>query len=174
MILIFGHFCLSTSSMNAQTYSNEDTSEVEEINVDTNDAQISVLFQSLGIDNTANPKNNELLGSNIFLQQIGDFNTSTINVIADTSEINLLQNGTANDASLTYEAKSVFTEIQQNGNDNNVIDFAINNPLEDISLNLQQNGSNLNFERVGTNSLTRSMSFIQTAASPSLIIRSFN
>jgi len=165
-------FCTTLSSI-AQTYA-EDENQITIDVTSEEDAQIPVLFQSLGIDNSINPQNT-LIGeeSQVFLRQIGDLNIATINVRASQSDIILLQSGNGNDVLLDYNVNTVFTDIMQNGDDNNILDF-ITNPTENVSLDLRQNGNNLNFERIGSNSLTRSLRFVQTQASPSWIIRSFN
>lgn len=122
--------------------------------------------------NTAQSRASEVQGRSVILSQIGDDNTTKIAVSAQSSDIRIKQNGNDNDVNLTYQAKSVFTDLKQNGNNNFISDYAIN-PDQDISLDLQQNGSNLNFERFGTNELSKNIKFTQSAASPTIIIRSF-
>lgn len=131
------------------------------------------ILANLGILTTPNPRNALIQGNSVFVNQIGDFNTSSISTNTNASEINLLQNGDYNDTTLEYTANTAVAELIQNGNSNRIRDF-VNNPDADISLDLTQDGSYLNFEREGVNELTKSLKFRQSEGTPNLIIRSFN
>jgi len=133
----------------------------------------TTIFNALGIDNIPNPLNENLIGSQVFLQQIGDFNDVNISVSAAASDISVVQNGNLNNTFLNYQVQTVITDIIQNGDGNVLSDFVID-PQENISLEVQQQGNFLTFERFGSNELTKSLRFIQTEASPSIIVRSFN
>ncbi len=165
-------FC--NTALFAQTYE-EDTEEQEvngnEIVVDSQAVSADILL-SLGIDTSVNPRNQQITGNSIFLTQIGDLNVVAINSNTASSEIQLTQRGNFNFTGLDYRANTVVTSITQNGDFNLVRDF-VNNTEANVSLDLQQNGNNLTFERFGTNSLTQSMRFVQTEASPTIIIRSY-
>lgn len=158
----------------AQTY--EEETESQEVNgneivVDSQTVSSDIL-STLGIDTSVNLRNQQITGNSIFLTQIGDLNVVAINSNTNSSEIQLTQRGNFNFTGLDYRANTVVTSITQNGNFNLVRDF-VNNPEANVSLDLQQNGNNLTFERFGTNSLTQSMRFVQTEASPTIIIRSY-
>lgn len=163
-------FCFSVIICNAQNYSEDESDDNLETELTNNAIPV---FDLLGIDNSINSINQNIEGNSIFLRQIGDFNNVNVSVRSTSSDINIVQNGSTNDTFLQYQVNSAFTDILQNGNDNNITDFVIN-PQEDISLDLQQQGNYLTFERYGSNSLTRSLKFTQTEASPTIIIRSFN
>ena len=161
-------------SLFAQTF--EDETEEEnvsgsEILLD-NQSVSSDVFLSLGINNAPNIRNQQITGNNIFLTQIGDLNVTSINANTNSSEIQVTQRGNSNFTVLDYRANSIVTTVTQEGNFNLIRDF-VNNPTEDASLDLLQQGDNLTFERFGTNSITRSLRFVQTEASPTIIIRSF-
>lgn len=130
------------------------------------------LLANLGIVTTPNAKNTLIEGNSVYVRQIGDFNTARIATNTNASEINLLQNGNNNDTNLDYTANTAVADLIQNGNSNRIRDF-VNNPNADISLDLVQDGSYLNFEREGVNELTKSLKFRQTEASPTIIVRSF-
>ncbi|MFC4635761.1 hypothetical protein ACFO3O_17760 [Dokdonia ponticola] len=165
---------LCNTTLYAQTYE-EDTEEQEvngnEIVVDSQTVSSDILL-NLGFDTSVNPRNQQITGNSVFLTQIGDLNVVAINSNTNSSEIQLTQRGNFNFAGLDYRANTVVTSITQNGDFNLVRDF-VNNSEANVSLDLQQNGNNLTFERFGTNSLTQSMRFVQTAASPTIIIRSY-
>ncbi|WP_055435845.1 hypothetical protein [Lacinutrix algicola] len=155
----------------SQTYAaDNDTSNSETVTLNNTDVS-EVVFNSFF--NTTPNQNIPVQGSSVFLSQIGDDNLAKVRVSAQASDINIEQNGNDNDVNLTYKVKSVYADLQQNGDNNYILDYSIN-VNQDISLDLQQNGDNLNFERFGTNELSKNIKFKQTAASPTIIIRSFN
>ena len=170
-VIIIASFLAFSSIISGQTYSNEqdDSQGVAE----TNELSRASFLSTFGLSTSTRTLDSNQSGNSIFLTQIGELNKISVGVKAEASEINLSQNGNKNLTQLNYNVNTVFAEIAQNGNNNAVFDF-INNPSSDIALELQQNGDNLNFERQGANALTESLRFIQTEASPNLIIRSNN
>ncbi len=152
-----------------QTYSSEEESNNEEMTL--NGVNVSEgEFNSFFATNTAAA---QVQGSSLFLTQIGEGNQARVQVSAQDSDINILQNGNDNDVNLNYEVKSVFTDLQQKGNNNYILDYSFDTTQE-ISLDLKQNGDNLSFERFGTNEMSKNIKFTQSAASPTIIVRSFN
>ena len=107
---------------------------------------------------TTLPKNNQ-----VYLTQIGELNT--INIMVS-------QNGNNNDLNFKYIADHAMANVIQNGSNNQVVDY-VNLPGETINLNLTQDGSNLSFDKYGSNTLTESLRFKQTGFSKTLIVRSF-
>lgn len=174
IVIISCLLLLCGSSIFAQTYEND--TEEQEVNgneiVLDNQVVSSDILLNLGFDTSVNPRNQQITGNSIFLTQIGDLNVVAINSNTTSSEIQLTQRGNFNFTGLDYRANTVVTSIAQNGDFNLVRDF-VNNTEANVSLDLQQNGNNLTFERFGTNSLTQSMRFVQTEASPTIIIRSY-
>lgn len=168
-ILVSAIFIPTVSS---QTYKPEENNTNGEKNIIKGEQVSPEMLTNLGIMNTPNPKNAIIQGNSVYVRQIGDFNTTRIVTNTNASEINLLQNGDYNDTNLDYTAKTAVADLIQNGNNNRIRDFA-NNPNGDISLDLIQDGSYLNFEREGVNELTKSLKFRQTEASPTIIVRSF-
>ncbi len=168
--------CFSMQMSIAQTFDDEEDKNSVEIEIDNDIDQenATVIFDALGINNTPNPLNQTIVvGNSVFLQQIGDLNNANVIVSANSSDISIIQNGNLNNAFLEYQVGTVITDIIQNG-DGNVLSDIVNNPQQDVSLNIQQQGNYLTFERFGANELTKSLQFIQTEASPSIIVRSFN
>lgn len=151
-----------------QTYSEEETDNNATQRID--DAES--FFSIFGANNQVNSRNSTIEGNSVFLTQIGSFNQVNINTQTQASEINITQNGASNYADLDYNVNTAFTNLVQNGNNNTIIDYVLN-PQEDISLELTQEGDNITFERFGVNSITKSLKFIQTEASPTIIVRSF-
>lgn len=171
--IIFGILvsALFIPTVSGQTYKPEQNNVNGNKNIIQGEMVSPEILANLGIMTTPNPKNALIQGNTVYVRQIGDFNTTRIVTNTNASEINLLQNGNNNDTNLDYTANTAVTDLIQNGNNNRIRDF-VNNPDADISLDLIQNGSNLNFEREGVNELTKSLKFRQTEASPTIIVRS--
>lgn len=155
----------------AQTYGEEEMTTEEQVIQVTN--ATPMLFQTLGINNEANPRSATLTGNNLFLQQAGSLNRANIATVTEASDIRVDQNGDRNTVTLAYRTRTAITDIKQLGDDNTIVDF-VNRPGTDASIDLQQTGNGLRFERQGTNSITESLKFRQTEAAPTIIIRSFN
>lgn len=158
----------------AQTFEEENTTVTESgLENQVLEENVTAILNGIGINTAPNPANSTLTGSSVFLQQIGDFNNADISVRANASDIQVVQNGNDNTTFLEYQVNTVITNVLQNGDGNILSDF-VENPNQDISLDVQQQGNYLIFERFGSNELTKSLKFIQTEASPSIIVRSFN
>ena len=153
----------------AQTYIESSTSQKLEETSNINPQMLALI----GVETNTEVELQSIRGNTIFLKQIGDYNSISIKTQTLNSQINILQNGRNNITNLNYTSRTAFAEIKQLGNDNIVIDQFFS-PNLDVSLELEQNGNDLNFVRDGVNELTKSLRFTQTNASPSLIIRSFN
>ena len=153
----------------AQTYNEGETNEEK---VTKNDIRLSKnIFGNFGLGTEVNPSNFQMTGNTLYLTQIGEFNSASIITETNASEINVSQNGDVNDVELTYVSNTAIANLEQNGNFNIIKDFVINENA-DISLDLTQDGDGLMFVREGVNSLTKSLKFRQSEASPNLIIRS--
>jgi len=153
-----------------QTYNDEQTNEETVIN---NEELSRSIFANLGFGTETNLRNSQITGNKVFLSQIGEFNTASIITNTNASEINIEQNGNVNDVTINYDTHTAIADLKQNGNYNRIIDVIIDKNA-DTSLDLIQNGDDLLFVRNGINSLTKSIKFRQTEASPIIIINSYN
>jgi len=154
----------------SQTYSDDSSSSKQVIS----DQKVTPsILANLGFSTAPNPRSAVIQNNSVFVRQIGDYNKVAIGTTTEASEISLVQNGNYNNTTLDYTAKTAIANLLQNGDSNSIFDF-VNNPEADVSLDLIQDGNNLNFERNGVNEITKSLRFRQTEASPSIIIRSFN
>jgi len=157
-------FCfIIGNSVMAQTYINE-----EEVDYKVLEASINGLGMIL-----TQPNFNTLQGNAVALKQIGEYNQAEIRTQTTSSEIALTQNGRYNYTKLDYIANTAIAKLLQEGNNNQIRDY-VNDAGTNISLELEQRGDDKVFERNGVNDLTQSLKFIQTDATPSLIIRSYN
>ena len=119
------------------------------------------------------PNFQEVEANSVVLKQIGEYNQADIRTQTNYSEIQLTQEGNYNQTELNYTANTAIAKLLQEGHNNSIKDF-VNEPGTNISLELEQKGNDKIFERNGVNELTQSLRFIQTDATPSLIIRSYN
>lgn len=154
----------------SQTYKTDNNKSGDKIEIAPN--MSPDVLAGLIINTNPNPKNAIIAGNSVYLQQIGDYNTTRIVTRTNASEINVTQNGDYNDTHIDYTANTAIVDLVQNGNSNRFRDV-VNDPDANISVDLVQEGSYLNFEREGVNELTKSLKFRQTEASPTIIVRSY-
>lgn len=157
----------------SQTYSADEESESTEASTTVNGQEFYQTQFSSFFDTTPNTVLETIERNSITIEQVGSNNNVAARVATRASEINIAQNGVNNNVGLTYKVDAVVATLNQNGNDNTILDYVID-PNAKVSLDLEQNGSNLTFDKFGTNNITKNIKFTQTAASPTIIIRSFN
>jgi len=157
----------------SQTYSEDDYNSNTQATTELNGTQVSQADFNSFFNTTPNEALDTVEGNSVFISQVSSFNNAVVKVASNASEINIYQNGDNNEIGLTYKVDVAVAELEQNGNNNTIFDYVIN-PSEKISLDLEQNGSNLTFDKFGSNSITKNIKFNQTEASPTIIIRSFN
>ncbi|AUC82226.1 hypothetical protein [Lacinutrix sp. Bg11-31] len=157
----------------SQTYSEDEESESTEASTTVNGQEFSQSDFSSFFNTTPNVVLETIQSNSISIQQVGSTNNVSARVASRASEININQNGLNNNVNLTYQVDAVVATLGQNGNDNTILDYVID-PNAKVSLDLQQNGNNLTFDKFGTNEITKNIKFTQTEASPTIIIRSFN
>ena len=164
LIILF----LISFSISAQTYSNNEATDTTIGGLSITQSQFSTFFNT-----TANNKLETITNNALVIEQVGSNNNATVKTASRASDINIGQNGLRNNVNLTYKVDAVVADLSQNGNDNRILDYVID-PTAKVSLELEQNGNNLTFDKFGTNSITKNIKFNQTEASPVIIIRSFN
>lgn len=178
-IFFFFLLLLSVAQISySQNYSEdeEDTNETTETSVTQSDGtvvEVSPDFFSTFFNTQANEKLNLVEGNSVFIRQIGESNIVAAGIQSNASDINIAQNGDLNNIQLQYNVDKVVTDLTQNGNSNLIKDYVID-PNAEVSLELQQNGDNLTFDKFGSNNITKNIKFTQTEASPTIIIRSFD
>ncbi len=106
--------------------------------------------------------------NNIYIEQVGTDNTIYTSITAQSSDIKLYQTGNNNTIDITEYSKNIEKEIIQTGTYNTVIDYSFNRESS-TNLELIQEGSNLNFERFGTNELSKSLKFKMTGNAKTII-----
>lgn len=165
---------LCTSQISwSQNYSDDEDDTEETTVTEVNGTNVSPTFFNSFFDTAPNAKLATVQGNSVFIRQIGESNLVAASVQSNASDINLNQNGDFNDVRLVYNVNKVVADLNQNGDNNQIKDYVLDTSA-DISLDLTQNGDNLKFERFGSNEISKNIKFTQTAASPTIIIRSFD
>lgn len=108
----------------------------------------------------------------VFIQQIGSGNKVVSNIVAESSDITILQKGGQNNIEINESAKEIEKSITQSGDNNSVIDFSFNRDIS-TKLELIQDGNNLIFERFGSNELSKNLKFKMSGEARTIIVRSF-
>ena len=112
-------------------------------------------------------------GSTVFINQIGEGNMVNAQLRAtNTANSTFHQNGDFNSINSSISARNIENTIIQNGTNNRILDYA-NSPNQDVSLNLNQQGNDLNFERFGSNSIGDQIQFNMTGSFKTIIVRNF-
>ncbi len=166
--LVFAFLILSTSMSFAQDTDKEDQVLVTDQDKFITLSQVNSVSPQVSRDLSSIPE-----GTNsIFIQQIGADNVVLSNIVANSSDIKILQNGIENRIEIDESANEIEKIITQTGNNNTVIDFSFN-PDISTSLELIQEGDNHIFERFGNNELSKNLKFKMTGEARTIIVRSF-
>lgn len=105
----------------------------------------------------------------VTISQIGDFNVSNVNVKSRNMELSIIQNGSNNVVDIDKSANQIQESIIQSGNDNYIKDASLYSN-QNVSQQFSQYGNNLSLYNYGSNSISDSMSIIQTGSQKSIII----
>jgi len=174
LVIFFGLLLCTAQISYSQSYSDDDDDDdSQETVTELNGENVSPEFFTSFFNTAPDPKLATVQGNSVFIRQIGESNLVGASIQSNASDVNIAQNGDENDVRLIYNVDKVVADLTQNGNSNGIKDYVID-PNAEISLNLTQNGDNLKFERFGTNEISKNIKFTQTAASPTIIIRSFD
>lgn len=113
----------------------------------------------------------ETLSANpgILIQQIGDFNVSRANLVGESVNFSLIQNGNANFSEISKSANNINQAVLQNGSNNTISDLSLYTNY-DVNMQMIQNGDNQSIQNYGTNSLSKDMTVTQSGNGASIII----
>jgi hypothetical protein len=112
--------------------------------------------------------------SGVFINQIGDNNTSNVATQSSVSAIQLNQFGNSNQIELQLKAEVIDYNVTQNGNSNLLLEYNMFNDKQLLQRTVQQNGNNQNLVIHGRNSIVDKMKITMDKGSQSLIIRNTN
>lgn len=108
----------------------------------------------------------------VFINQIGDFNNSFVQTNSENSDINLMQMGNTNRIALDLNARNVIYNALQQGNGNTLLEFNSNfSGKELIQREVQQVGNDQNLIIHGNNRLSDRLQVRMSNSGQSLIIR---
>lgn len=159
-------FCMLTT-VSAQTFSEPETE------IDSFHSKASVLSFKSSQNQQNTSSNQPTSSSSVFIDQIGSNNDAEIRVTAQTSFLNILQNGFSNTMLIDATALEITQNIIQNGEDNRFYNFS-NNPSAVQSLEVIQNGVNQDITVFGSNSLSEKLKINMQGNDRSIIVRNFN
>ncbi|OOG72863.1 hypothetical protein B0E44_08385 [Flavobacterium sp. A45] len=114
---------------------------------------------------------NQYLQNNnlVQIQQIGNYNYSSIYVKSNVAEVQVNQNGDNNFANVYRNAYMVNENINQTGNNNFISDFSVYSD-EPVNTTFNQYGNNLTIYSTGSNSISKNLQINQTGNSGTVYI----
>ena len=133
-------------------------------------AQIQDLIQ---VTNDVSFTNVPSTSSNIYIEQIGDYNIiNSRTSSSQESSVKYQQIGNYNTIDINIATFQFDEQIVQYGNNNLVMDY-IFNPATSVQFHVEQLGNNLTLERFGSNSLSDKMEIKMEGANRTIILRNF-
>ncbi|SHG69876.1 hypothetical protein SAMN05444483_1238 [Salegentibacter echinorum] len=108
----------------------------------------------------------------VFIDQVGRQNNANLQITARESNIQYKQAGIGNSIDVSVNLQSYNSTVNQVGDYNHVFDQMWDNGAN-ASLQLNQQGENLHFERFGSNSIGNKLEFNMTGNARSIIVRNF-
>ncbi|MBL7471285.1 hypothetical protein [Robertkochia sediminum] len=114
----------------------------------------------------------EIDNNGVFIQQVGDYNTTKLFVKARNQDVSVTQNGDHNTAGLFLIADQVKYNLTQTGNHNFYAAFAPG-LSEVVDHNVTQTGNNCDLVVHGKNSIMDKLKITMEGEAQSLIIRNF-
>jgi len=157
------------------TFAHAQDAENEEVGFNTDQDKFITLLQIN--EGTTQNQGNLSAGiaqgvNTVFIRQIGANNSVISSITSESSDISIIQNGNQNIVEIEENSREIEKVITQLGDNNLIRDFSFD-PNQSTNLELIQEGSNLIFERFGTNELSRSLKFKMTGDSKTIVLRSF-
>jgi len=164
LVFLFAFLLTSWSSFAQSSENQEDILPIEQA------PEISVLSQT-GILSGVPIVSSSQLNNNVFIQQVGRFNTTTIRLRAANANLQVKQFGNSNNATSELNSRYIRENVIQVGNFNNIIERVPQSVSNDLGITLQQQGNNNTIQKYGSNSMMDKMKITQTGNSMSITIR---
>lgn len=105
----------------------------------------------------------------IQIQQIGNYNYSSVYVRSSDSQVLLNQDGDNNYTNIYRNAYSLNENVNQTGNNNFISDFSVYSD-EPVNVTFNQYGNNLTIINNGSNSISKNLQINQTGNSGTVYI----
>jgi hypothetical protein len=111
----------------------------------------------------------------VFINQIGNYNSTVVRSVSESSDINLIQTGTGNAMGLDLIARNISYNAIQQGDRNILLEFNSNFTGKDLlQRDIQQVGNDQNLIIHGNNGLSDRLQVRMSNSGQSLIIRNIN
>jgi len=107
--------------------------------------------------------------SSVNIEQIGNYNVTTIAASSNKATINVNQNGDNNKYYLTAYGDDITKDIVQRGNNNKIQDYS-NATNYSINTQIIQDGNNQTIRNFGSNSLSQNMKVVQKGNDAAIVI----
>jgi hypothetical protein len=161
-IAIFKCFLLVLTVSFGQTFSSNETDNAQQIGLLNNQLNLNVEAFNPDAGNS----------NSVFISQIGNENTSEVNVSSNNAISSINQIGNNNNSYISLNSSSLSALVLQLGNDHNYIH---QNSFREaiITNNIEQQGVGQNLEINGFNSLMENAKILMRGNSQSVIIRNF-
>ncbi len=127
------------------------------------------LLDRMNNNTLQNNQNSIQENSYVTISQIGNYNVSNVNIRANSSQINIEQYGFNNVVDIDKSANQLKESIFQSGNNNYIQDQSYYSN-QNISNQFRQQGDHLSLYNYGSNSISDSISVLQTGSQKSVII----
>lgn len=108
----------------------------------------------------------------IFIAQVGEGNSSNVNIVSRETSLSLAQFGDENFTSINVNVKDFEGDLLQNGNRNYSATLA-HDPNMDLKLGVKQNGNQNHFISHGTNSIGSNLQLNISGDQQTIIVRNF-
>ncbi|QNJ96798.1 hypothetical protein ALE3EI_0208 [Constantimarinum furrinae] len=159
---------LATTVSLAQTYtSSGSTSGIK--NIESAAAQQTFIASQAS---TSTNITNSSLNNAIYIEQVGNYNSSIANTISDKSRIQLFQRGNNNEIQLNIASKNIFENVYQLGYNNSFLDLSLTGNAFHTATVIQR-GTNQNLIWTGTNSISDSMLITMQGKKQTVFVRNF-
>lgn len=162
---------LNISLFYAQGIIEEDT-DITSHNFESNSQQLN--FYSQQSIEALQSDHLNVVNNGVYINQIGNNNTSTVQTQSQITDIELSQLGNSNTIDLNLKATAIDYTVLQQGNDNLLLEYNLFDNKQLIERSVEQNGNNQNLVIHGNNSIVDKMKIKMSEGSQSLIIRNTN
>ncbi|OZV67951.1 hypothetical protein [Winogradskyella aurantia] len=172
-LVFFLVWSLMSFSQEKKEIDNQKTQEVSDIY--SYREQVTNFLQISQIENASNRNQNTNLQNDrniAVIRQVGIANNALTQTISNSSDIQYTQIGIRNTIESKNNIPNITERVMQTGIGNSLTNFSYGT-IETSNLNVMQTGSNLNFEKFGSNAQTNGMSFRMLGNNQTLIVRSY-
>lgn len=166
--IIFAFFILSSAFSQEEKTALQINREFETIGAIENFSLLDKINRD-NLQNTPNNISNVQENTYVTITQIGNYNFSSVNINANSAQINIEQNGANNTVDIDKSGNQINESIYQNGNNNYIQDQSYYSN-QNSSNQFTQLGDNLSLYNYGSNSISEGLNIVQTGSQKTIII----